>query len=117
MILFFQEVYSKSKPVKKKIPRDYAEWDKYVSYFFIRSYNLKQYKHDKSSVSNYISKATEHFLYGACHITLAGLELSEIPASQRWDYKWVQPCKQECRRLKEQTCEECFTQEYGQSIG
>jgi hypothetical protein len=33
--LFFQETYSKSKTAKKRIPRDYAEWDKYVLYFFI----------------------------------------------------------------------------------
>lgn len=35
VMLFFQETYSRSKPVKKKIPRAYAEWDKYVSYFLI----------------------------------------------------------------------------------
>ncbi|KAK2495945.1 hypothetical protein MC885_010062, partial [Smutsia gigantea] len=29
MILFFQEKYSKSRPAKKNIPRDYAEWDKF----------------------------------------------------------------------------------------
>lgn len=35
MILFFQEKYSKSRPAKKNIPRDYADWDKYVLYFLI----------------------------------------------------------------------------------
>lgn len=41
MILFLQEKYSNSRPTKKKIPRDYAEWDKYVLYFFIQNLSLK----------------------------------------------------------------------------